>query len=378
MAIATPTEYGGYEYSFVNDPPDRCICKICHLPSRDAYMTGPCCQGLTICKSCLTNWKKIAGDKKCPVCRKNRGGFSKNYPIRREINSLYIYCTNKMEGCEWQGELNNINNHLDHNDGCLFQKVKCFNECGKMIQRQYLIGHVIMCPRRIVYCQYCHHAGEHQFIEGLHKGECLKLPQPCPNKCGVGWVPRKDMVAHRKECPLEMIQCEYYSVGCEQIKLARKDMEKHNKENTEKHLIMTNRVLAVTKVQVTELEVAQAKLVKANDKLAKTNDKLAEANDNLAEANDKLTKTNNKLATKLTAAKNQNANLRATNDQLARESERAQFKFLPVLNETRAPSCKPTNWNKNSSKLLISITCICVLTIIIHLVIKNWNMSVCM
>ena len=41
MAIATPTEYGGYQ--FVNPVPDRYICYICDFPSRDAYMTGQCC-----------------------------------------------------------------------------------------------------------------------------------------------------------------------------------------------------------------------------------------------------------------------------------------------------------------------------------------------
>ena len=101
MAIATPTEYGGYEYNFVNDPPDRCICKICQLPSRDAYMTGPCCRGLTICRSCLDHWQITAGNK-CPVCREKEGVCNQNFPIEREINSLYIYCTNKEKGCEWQ------------------------------------------------------------------------------------------------------------------------------------------------------------------------------------------------------------------------------------------------------------------------------------
>ena len=90
MAIATPTSYGGYEYKFVNPPPDRCICNICHLPSRDAYMTGQCCEGQTICKSCLDQWQKTAGNMKCPVCLKEEGGFYPNYHIKREIKSLYI------------------------------------------------------------------------------------------------------------------------------------------------------------------------------------------------------------------------------------------------------------------------------------------------
>ena len=97
MAIATPTEYGGYEYKFVNSPPDRCICNIYHLPSRDAYMTGQCCEGQTICKSCLDQWQITAGNMKCPVCREEIGGFSQNFPIKREIKSLHIYCTNKKK-----------------------------------------------------------------------------------------------------------------------------------------------------------------------------------------------------------------------------------------------------------------------------------------
>ena len=250
MAIATPTEYGGYDYKFVNPVPDRCICNICHLPSRDAYMTGQCCEGQTICKSCLDQWQKTAGNMKCPVCRKEEGGFSQNFPIKREIKSLHIYCTNKEKGCEWQGELNDITNHLGNSDGCQFEKVKCSNECGKMIQRQYLTSHVeTECPRRKVNCQYCHDTGEHQLIEGQHKEECPKLPLPCPNKCEVGSVPREDMEAHRKECPLEMIQCEYYSVGCE-VRMAREDQEEHDNEKMKEHLMMTNHKLTDTKSQL--------------------------------------------------------------------------------------------------------------------------------
>ena len=141
MAIARPTEHGGYEYTFVESPPDRCICNICHHPSREPYMTGECCQGQTICKSCLDQWQTKEAST-CPVCSKN-GDFKAhpNYHIKREIKSLKIYCTNKVKGCEWQGELNDINDHLGNSrKGCQFEEVKCSNECGKMIRRQYLLS----------------------------------------------------------------------------------------------------------------------------------------------------------------------------------------------------------------------------------------------
>ena len=257
MAIVTITptnNYGGYEYKFVNPIPDRCICRICHLPSKDAYMTGPCCQGLTICKSCLDHWQITAGNQACPVCRKEEGGFHQNYPIAREIRSLHIYCANKEGGCEWEGELNDINNHLGNSEGCQFEEVECSNECGKMIQRQYLTNHVeTECPRRKVDCHYCHDTGEHQFIEGQHKEECPKLPLPCPNECGVGSVPRDDMEAHRKECPLEMIQCDYYDVGCE-VRIARKDKKEHDDEKMKEHLMNTKHKLADTKTRLANTE----------------------------------------------------------------------------------------------------------------------------
>ena len=209
------------------------------------------CCGHVFCKSCLDNIKKAAAiTNACPVCRDEEFVTFPNKQADREIKSLHKYCTNKETGCEWQGELNDINNHLGNSNDCQFEEVKCFNECGKIIQRQYLTSHVeTECPCRRVNCQYCHDTGEHQFIQGQHKEECPKLPLLCPNKCEVGGVPREDMKAHRKECPLEMIQCEYYSVGCE-VRMARKDMEKHDDENVKEHLMMTNHELKDTKAQL--------------------------------------------------------------------------------------------------------------------------------
>ena len=310
---------GGYDYDFTVTLPDRLMCKVCHFPSRDPCLSV-CC-GHTFCMQCSDATRSAT--KACPICRDGIFPVVRNKQSEREIKSFYIFCSNKEKGCEWQGELNDINNHLGYSDGCQFQEVKCSNECGKMIQRRYLTSHVeTECPRRKVNCQYCHDTGEHLFIEGQHKEECPKLPLPCPNKCEfaailrenmkahrsvcqleivkclnkcgkqfvrqcllthmetecsnrtvecihchalgphsqikgaqhgklcpklplpcpnkceVGNVLREDMEAHRKECPLEMIQCEYYSVGCE-VRMARKDQEKHDNEKMKEHLMMT-------------------------------------------------------------------------------------------------------------------------------------------
>ena len=163
-----------------------------------------------------------------------------------------------------------------------------------MIERQYLTSHVeIECPRRKVNCQNCHDTGEHQFIEGQHKEECPKLPLPCPNKCEVGSVPREDMEAHRKECPLEMIRCEYHNVGCE-VRMARKDIAKHKKDKMDDHLMMMH-------AKFTEMQ----QLLQATFE-------------------DQILRAKNDLYAELLVAKNQLLSTAATKDELSTTNEHLQ------------------------------------------------------
>ena len=67
-----------------------------------------------------------------PVCCKE-GNISIN-PVDREVSSSHVYCTNKHKGCDWQGEVNDINNHLVNTDVCQFVKTKCSYGCGKVMQ----------------------------------------------------------------------------------------------------------------------------------------------------------------------------------------------------------------------------------------------------
>ncbi|XP_065887461.1 TNF receptor-associated factor 3-like isoform X1 [Dysidea avara] len=208
MALATtPYGGGGYEYQFVDTPLDMFVCKICQYPSREPYLSE-CC-GHTFCKSCLEAARRVTTvTKACPICRDEEFVTIRNRQADRAIRSLHVFCTNKEKGCEWQGEVNNIINHLGNSDGCQFEDVTCSNDCGKCLQRQYLTGHVEdECVRRKVECQYCHITREHQFIENEHKEQCPKFPIACPNKCKADNIPREDIDEHRKMCPLEEVTC---------------------------------------------------------------------------------------------------------------------------------------------------------------------------
>ena len=142
------------------------------------------------------------------MCRSTEFKTVPNKQICREVRGLQIFCTNKEKGCTWQGEVSSICNHLEHNDGCQFETVKCFNACGIELQRQHLTNHVeTKCPYQIIECQYCELKRKRQFIIGRHIEECPRFPLPCPNRCGIDDIPRKDTDKHRRVCPHENVQC---------------------------------------------------------------------------------------------------------------------------------------------------------------------------
>ena len=126
---------GGYDYEFVETVSNSLICTICFLPSKEPHLSA-CC-GHTFCKSCLEGIMKFSNN--CPVCRSEEFDVMFNKQADRAIRSLHVFCTNKAQGCLWQGEVYDINNHLGN---CLFQVVHCPNNCGESLQRQYLTSHV--------------------------------------------------------------------------------------------------------------------------------------------------------------------------------------------------------------------------------------------
>ncbi|XP_065903121.1 TNF receptor-associated factor 4-like isoform X2 [Dysidea avara] len=240
MAATTPIDIGGYDYTFVNTPPDRLVCKICNYASHDPHMS--LCCGHNFCESCLENANKATGiTKACPLCRDDGFTTFRNKQADREVRSLQIVCPNEEIGCTWQG--------------CEYEKVKCTNiDCKMMVQRRFLRDHVWMdCPHRKSFCHYCSTYDKYLFIIGDHMEQCPKYPLPCPNNCMVESVLREDMETHKKECPLEVIQCEYHNMGCEEG-VMRMNKRKHDEEHIEEHLSMIKAKLSKTEDRLSGLE----------------------------------------------------------------------------------------------------------------------------
>ena len=313
---------GGYDYQFVKTPSDTLICTVCFLPSRQPCLSE-CC-GHTFCKSCLEGSKKFSNI--CPMCRNEEFATMFNKQADRMIRSLHVFCTNKEQGCKWQGEVNNINGHLSN---CLFQVIYCPNECGGCLQQQHLIVHVeTECPRRTVSCQYCNHVGEYRFIEGQHKEECPKFPVQCPNECEIKTIHRDEVEEHREVCPLEMIQCDYHIVGCK-VKMARKDMNTHKQEMMEVHLSLSINELMETKVQLkTSQSNLRCEAEKTKDDLTQQlvwhTTKIADTEQQLMASQQEVKKTKDELAQRIALVENQ---FSSANNQLTTVQQAANMQL---------------------------------------------------
>ncbi|XP_065901501.1 TNF receptor-associated factor 4-like [Dysidea avara] len=130
---------GGYDNIFTTDVPDRLLCKVCHLPSRDPHLSV-CC-GHIFCKSCVDGVKS-SYHTDCPMCRNEEFSSFLNKQADREVKGLTLYCSNKEEGCTWKGKVRGI---LAHKEKCSYEKVECEYQgigCMKKMYRKDLKDHI--------------------------------------------------------------------------------------------------------------------------------------------------------------------------------------------------------------------------------------------
>ena len=246
----------GYDCDFVDGPPKELHweCAVCLLTLRQPYLVD-CC-GHHFCKACLD---KISEENKkiCPLCKHEEFVSIPNKGLERVLNQRKVYCTHKKNGCEWSGELRELDSHLNNPtatakasspsgtasrgsrnqllspdktdpllEGCQFVEVRCHN-CPAIVHRGQMKNHLDICPNKPVKCKYCKiFTATPKELEESHHPVCPKFPVACPNKCGAK-IQRKNVAKHvDTTCPLGKLQCEYRYVGCTD-ELPRKKMESH-------------------------------------------------------------------------------------------------------------------------------------------------------
>ena len=141
---------GGYDYEFIDPPPNSLECSICLLTLRDPHVIS-CC-GNHFCHTCIG---RIQGDgKPCPLCNEPNFTTFLHKGVKREVNALMICCRWRQLGCDWEGELGQLQEHLrpgvgSREKGCGYMIIECVYKCGDRFERRMIQDHELdACPRR--------------------------------------------------------------------------------------------------------------------------------------------------------------------------------------------------------------------------------------
>ncbi len=138
--MATCTFSGGYDYDLVDQLPKSLECSICLLTLRNPMIVS-CC-GNHFCEACIG---RITNNRKpCPLCNSSDFTTLLHKGVAREVNALRVYCPKKAQGCDWQGELGQVDHHLNptaNSRGCGFVMVECKYKCGGLFERRVIDSH---------------------------------------------------------------------------------------------------------------------------------------------------------------------------------------------------------------------------------------------
>ena len=128
---------GGYDFDFLeNDLPSDYECPVCLLVLRDPQMVS-CC-GRKYCSTCISRISEAA--KPCPFCKDPFQCMAEKQ-LNRRILDLKVRCGKTKLGCDWVGEIRQIENH--EATACMYTETLCSLGCGVVIQRQYLEQHEV-------------------------------------------------------------------------------------------------------------------------------------------------------------------------------------------------------------------------------------------
>ena len=147
------------------------------------------------------------------------------------IKSLKIKCGNSGHGCQWIGELGELETHLQ---SCDYILLPCHKGCTlpgrqevtKLLTKDIKYHLKKECPKRNYKCTLCKLKGEYAFLtSAAHLEKCPRKRVHCPNE-SYGCSTRVQLCninAHRSTCQFEQVVCKYSMIGCQEKRL-RKDI----------------------------------------------------------------------------------------------------------------------------------------------------------
>lgn len=250
----TKEHFKGIAYNFLAEHEEDDKCMICFELANKPVQTK-CC-GKTFCQACF---EKIQNNH-CPNCREEDNFESyEDQKTARRITSYTIVCVNYESGCDWEGELGSINDHLRKQ--CFFEVEECQRNCGQQYKRYLKYLHAVECPLRELACPFCSSYPEtsiemtYRHLVLQHWKECSHWPAQCPNLCDERHLERGTVQSHlNHDCLKQRTFCKYHEFGCNYAAL-REDIGRHeeDQEMLKVHMDMMERKYRQSVAEVYEL-----------------------------------------------------------------------------------------------------------------------------
>jgi len=172
-----------------------------------------------------------------------------------------VRCHHKPNGCEWVGELGNLDLHSNS------------------------------CPKRPWQCKHCDFKGTYDVGTTDHLPNCTKYPEPCPNQCEIGTVSRCDMEKHLTQCPLQLVECEFAQAGC-QVRVPRHVLAHHMEEWGQRHLLSMSLLnLSLTRDLHQKMAEKDQQIAELQEQLQRQNSKLEKQIQDLQQQTEKQLQT---------------------------------------------------------------------------------------
>ena len=232
--MSAPSKPVGYECEFVDQVPEDYFCKQCKHVAREPQIASCCTE--VFCKACI---EAVIEDKKpCPSCESS--DIASQGPHRKyqaKVKNFCVHCSLKDRGCQWTGQLQHLDAHLDLTTGdCVYVDVDCPSKCNQKVQKCNVDTHLANhCPNRDYTCPHCSFKATFREVSE-HFEVCRYYPLVCPNRCGASFE-RDVLEDHMKMCGLQKLQCEFSYAGCG-AEFIRDHQKEHMEQNIQKHLAL--------------------------------------------------------------------------------------------------------------------------------------------
>lgn len=159
----------GYSCTFVERPPEliETDCPFCLLVLREPHQVT-CC-GKSFCRACINKVKSGSDVVSCPCCNHTKIVDFPDVRLQQTLYGLRVYCTNREQGCEWSGELRELDNHLN--------RPAKFNDSSTDSQKpgqRSGIPASHSCPYVLIRCTKCNEVVKRIELEDHNLTECLQ------------------------------------------------------------------------------------------------------------------------------------------------------------------------------------------------------------